>query len=193
MFVGDKSSFAIESEVSRIFAAPGQRGLGYFVLYVSGHCFGVRDAEATMLACSLDSVLKRFERRGRHRFPLADKQTAAQVVATFVAAELSKGSTNTADSGETLKAFLDDLYSAGIVWAPDGDAAFDDSSYVFQFDTELEVRIIAFKHREDIAGTLSSIAEVRIESEIFYGILEAWSEGFLSFWGRHIVQTSEYE
>jgi hypothetical protein len=43
----------------------------------------------------------------------------------------------------------DMIYSRHILWAPDGDAAFDDGSYILQFDVDERVRLIAFKGRQD--------------------------------------------
>jgi len=66
MIVGDTNTFAIESEISVAYERLSQRALGFFALHVGGRCYGVRDWDATLLACSFDGVGRRIRDRGAH-------------------------------------------------------------------------------------------------------------------------------
>jgi len=57
-------------------------------------------------------------------------------------------------------------------WAPDGDAAFDDGSYVLQYDVGDQVRLIAFRCREDGLHDSATLSELWLESDAFYNILK---------------------
>src|SRR5690242_20205886 len=48
--------------------------------------------------------------------------------------------------------FTKTLHSNSLVWAPDGDEAFDDSGYVLQFDLGDLVRLIAFRRPDSRSG-----------------------------------------
>ena len=77
--------------------------------------------------------------------------------------------------------FTQALHSNSIVWAPDGDEAFDDGSYVLQFDIDNQVRVIAFQCPDALPDP-SSVREVWLHSETFYAILGEWNEAFIAEW-----------
>jgi hypothetical protein len=52
--------------------------------------------------------------------------------------------------------FTKTLHSNSLVWAPDGDEAFDDSSNVLQFDIADPVRLIAFKRPDSLVDNSSN-------------------------------------
>jgi hypothetical protein len=56
MLIGDPRSFAVESEISRAYLRLSSRALGYFVIHINGKSYGVKTADATMLAGSFDEV-----------------------------------------------------------------------------------------------------------------------------------------
>ena len=62
--------------------------------------------------------------------------------------------------------FTETIYSNSLVGAPDGDEAFDDGSYVLQFDVGDRVRLIAFQ-RPDSPVDSASVREIWISSDIF--------------------------
>lgn len=72
--------------------------------------------------------------------------------------------------------------SGRIVWAPDGDEAFDDSSYVLQFDIDDQVRLVAFKAQHSDLFDRNTLCEVVLGADEFYGILAQWRDAFLSDW-----------
>jgi len=68
------------------------------------------------------------------------------------------------------------------MWAPDGDEAFDDSSYVLQLDIGGDVRLVAFSRASGAYLDPESLRDVRLSQEEFYGILQHWHEGFATEW-----------
>jgi hypothetical protein len=45
------------------------RGLGYFVINILGQSYGIKEEDATALACSYEEVLRRIHDRGKHTLP----------------------------------------------------------------------------------------------------------------------------
>jgi hypothetical protein len=70
--------------------------------------------------------------------------------------------------------------SKNIVW--DGDEAFDDGSYILQFDVEDRVRVIAFSSAGTATFDPDSLREVWLDQKDFYGVLEEWYERFNEEW-----------
>lgn len=79
-------------------------------------------------------------------------------------------------------AFQDIIYSNHINWAPDGDAAFDDGSYVLHFDVGDQVRLIAFKCNEDNRPAPSSLSDKWLPADEFYDVLHQWQQAFEAEW-----------
>jgi hypothetical protein len=77
--------------------------------------------------------------------------------------------------------FTKTLYSNSLVWAPDCDEAFDDGSYVLQFDTGDRVRLNAFR-RPDALVDPASVRESWLSSDIFYNALREWRHTFMAEW-----------
>ncbi|HEV3416160.1 MAG TPA: hypothetical protein VG056_05085, partial [Pirellulales bacterium] len=69
-----------------------------------------------------------------------------------------------------------------IVWAPDGDEAFDDGSYVLQFDVRDDVRLIAFKSGGSDRHDPTALSDVRLPTDDFYLILQRWHDAFEAEW-----------
>lgn len=177
MIVGDPSSFAIESEIAKVFSINSQLALGFFVIHVSGRTFGVREPEASLLGCSFFEVKSRLARRGTHCFPVLDDIAASSVADAYLDA-IYRETPRTAYFGLSREGFADAMYASAIAWAPDGDAAFDDGGHVLQMDVGGKVRLIAFENtgvREELA---ISLREEWLEAELFYDVLLRWSTRF---------------
>lgn len=186
MIVGNPSSIAIESSVTEAYEFLGARALGFFVIHVRSNIYGVRAPDATLLACSLDAVKRRIARRGMHRVPFGSETNAVKLVDAFCAAEYDEGRQLEEFFDMSCDEFRETLHSSEIVWAPDGDEAFDDGSHVLQFDQGDNVRIVAFKNTrnpEDIAGT---IAETYVSADAFYAILKEWQSRFEGEWAAAV-------
>ncbi len=78
--------------------------------------------------------------------------------------------------------FKELVYSRRLVWAPDGDEAFDDSSNVLQFDVDDKVRLIAFSRRADSLFDPASLRDVWLAQDDFYDTLLRWRDGFHAEW-----------
>ena len=179
MTVGDPSTFAIESEITRAFERPSWRGLGFFVIHVAGQSYGIKSPGQSMLACSFDEVGRRLNGRGTHQAPFAEA-AAIDIANTYTSAVYRKnGKENFFGMSEA--EFTKTLYSNLLVWAPDGDEAIDDGSYVLQFDIGDRVRLIAFR-RPDALVDPASVRESWLSSDIFYNALREWRHTFMAEW-----------
>jgi hypothetical protein len=183
MIVGDPKLFAIESQIQKAYSNPGLRALGYFLIHLDGRCYGKCEADATLLACSFDSICERIRERGRHKAPFSMHNDPSEVASSFISAIYSE------QHRDSYFGILRDDFityfscgADGVMWAPDGDEAFDDGSYVLQFDVEDTVRIIAFKHIGDGRHDPLSLADIWLPAADYYTILESWRDSFLESW-----------
>jgi hypothetical protein len=180
MTVGDPSIFAIESEITRAFDKPSWRGLGFFVIHVGGQSYGVKSPGQSMLACSFDEVGARIAARSTHQAPFSDS-AAIEIANAYTSAIYVDNAGDESYFGMTEAQFTKALYSNSLVWAPDGDEAFDDGSYVLQFDVGDRVRLIAFKRPGQLVDP-ASVREVWLSADTFYSTLHRWRDNFISEW-----------
>ena len=180
---GDRRRFAIESQITEVKEKLNFLGLGFFVLHINGVQYGVREPDATMLACSYDEVERRIARRGSHVAPnlaSAKSDVLARAVFLSIYGEPPDESPLIGDLSSTR--IEREVYDNKILWAPDGDEAFDDSSKVLQFDIADRVRLVGFKTDEDLPRL---VTDVSMESDAFYAILDDWLTKFNS--SRHAL------
>jgi hypothetical protein len=182
MIVGDPSRFAIESEITIAYERPSFMALGFFVIHVMGRCFGVKESDATMLACSFDEVGRRINRRGTHAFPILMEAAAYGIAEALRRGGYYDSTKVDCFFGMPSSEFNEAISSNHLVWAPDGDEAFDDGSYVLHLEDADSVRLIAFVSNSDLPFDTASLCEVRLSPEDFYGVLEQWHQGFRSEW-----------
>jgi hypothetical protein len=175
MIVGDPSRFAIESEISCAFEPLSHRALGYFVIHVGGRQYGVRSSDATMMACSIDEVSERMTHRGNHIAPFAKDLDAGRIADAIYSAIYAKNPSD-AYFQLPLNEFHDLIYTNKLIWAPDGDEAFDDGSYVLQFDDNDRVRLIAFS-LNDVGIDPTTLRDEWLAANDFYRTLERWHSG----------------
>ncbi|MGA9793666.1 MAG: Imm42 family immunity protein [Terriglobales bacterium] len=181
MIIGDPSVFAIESSITRAYERLSLRGLGFFVIYVNGRCYGKREPDNTMLACSHDVVEKCIAMRGSHAVPFATQSDAGKIADAFrnaIYAEMRLESY----FGIPLSEFSDMIWSRQIVWIPDGDEAFDDGSYVLQFDVQDRVRLIAFKSGPGYLHDAATLSDIWLAADDFYRVLQHWHDAFEVEW-----------
>jgi len=143
MLVGNPSIFAIESSITQAYANLGHLALGYFLIHVAGKVYGVREPDASLLACSFDEVQRRLKRRGHHCFPDISR-FSADMIAEAVHNAIYSEEPDDYVLDMPAEEFTQTLYAKKIIWAPDGDEAFDDGGHVLQIDEEDRVRLIAF-------------------------------------------------
>jgi hypothetical protein len=177
MIIGDIRTFAIESEVSEFSKRLSLRGLGYFVVHISGEQFGVKSPRATMMANSFDEVCRRLSEQGSHVAPFA-----ATLDAYHLASLVQEALYGDVSTSFHLKDIAATLEERKLIWAPDGDAAFDDGAVIVQIDEETHVRLVAFRNSPSSSGGPINLQELRIASDNYYDTLRKWSEAFLAEW-----------
>ncbi len=180
MLIGDPSVLAIESEIAHAYERRGFLALGFFIIHVRGRAYGKRSSDSSLLACSHDAVEKRVAKRGTHRVPFGGESAAEKIADSFLNAVYAN---EQRDSyfGIPRTEFVRLIYSKDIVWPPDGDEAFDDGSYVLQFDVQDQSRVIAFKS-EGCLHVPGSVRDVWLSADDFYKILRDWREAFVVEW-----------
>jgi hypothetical protein len=180
MVIGDPRTFAVESIITEAYARPSLRALGCFVIHVGGTRYGVYEPNATLLANSFNEVENRIGRRGLHSAPFANHEPGK--IADAFRDGVYGDDPQEEYLGLRLEQFLDVFYSGHLIWAPDGDEAFDDGSYVLQFDVGDRARVIAFKCGNDWLCDPLTLRDVWIPAEVYYQILCEWRDAFEGEW-----------
>jgi hypothetical protein len=183
MIVGNPSVFAIESGITQAYERLSFRAIGYFVIHVASQRYGVFAPDATMLACSFDEVGRRIVGRGKHTSPLSSQLDAADIACAFRNAVFGE-EPNESYFGIPLEEFgtLFNRKSNRLLWAPDGDEAFDDRSYVLQLDVKNRVRLIAFKAGDGFPYDPATLSDMWLPADEFYGVLGQWYAAFEREW-----------
>jgi hypothetical protein len=177
VIVGDPRTFAIESSITRAYEQLSLRALGFFVLHVGGRCYGKRTSDATMLACSYDEVESRIAGRGGHVAPFASAPNTG-LIANAVRESLYAAEPEPAYFDIPAEEFREIIYSRRILWAPDGDEAFDDGSHVLQFDVGGQVRLVAFKAGAGSEHDPNTLRDTWLTADRFYRTLQDWHDAF---------------
>ena len=193
MLIGDPAVFAIESGITEAYRELGLRALGYFVIHVTSRCYGCMAPDSSLLACSYDEVVRRVSRRGQHVAPFALTGDAYDIASAFRNAIYADDSTYSTYFGMPRDAFATLIYSNEIVWAPDGDEAFDDGSYVLQFDVDTRVRLIAFKSTIGYLPDKGSVSDIWMSNSQYYDILIKWRTAFELEWNRLLAMKSQQD
>ena len=176
---GNKSTFAIESQISYLSKDLSiTSALGYFVIYINDHMYGVKSDDATMLSCSFDEVSNRVCDKDRHLAPFSYSATPIDIATAYLSTFYWEHPDVQPELNKLVETFK--LYNENnkLTWAPDGDAAFDDGSFVLQFDYADKVRLIAFKNTEQYENTIN---EIWIPIDMFYEILVEWRDCFATY------------
>ncbi len=175
--IGNPTVFAIDWSLKEAYESASLLGLGSFTIFVAGRRFGVPDPDATILANSYEGVQERINCRGTHVVPfqLESAETIAKAV-HYAYYQTERKEPSFFDLS------LDELGSTirrkKILWAPDGDAAFDDGSHVLHFDVGDKVRLIAFINSFDMSVISATLKEAWVDSDEFYTTLERWISEF---------------
>jgi len=183
VIIGDTSRFAIESGMTKAYARLSFRALGFFVIYLGGRQYGVRASDATLLACSFGEVEDRIARSGRHTAPFAADADAGMIADAYRDAIYAPNQENERFFGFSQPEFRTLIRSHHLVWAPDGDEAFDDGSHVLHFDVKDRVRLIAFRSNEEgYHHNPRTLTDAWIDAVEFYHILAQWRDAFEKEW-----------
>jgi hypothetical protein len=82
----------------------------------------------------------------------------------------------------SVRQFTDAVSSNRLEWTAYCDEAFDDSSYLLQFEEENQVRLVAFTGTPDFQYDPASLRDVYLSQDKFYGILQEWHDRFKRDW-----------
>jgi hypothetical protein len=181
MIIGNPNILAIESGSTQAYERESFRALGFFVIHIGGRRYGVYRPDATMLACSLDEVTRRIVNHGTHNVPFSADLQAGKIADAFLNAFYA-AKHDVSYFGIPASQFHDMIQATQVVWAPDGDAAFDDSSYVLQFDVANHVRLIAFKSDDSYRHDPATLSDVWLANDDFYDVLQRWRDAFEAEW-----------
>ena len=182
MIVGIPTLFAIESVVTEFYSRLSLRALGLFVIHINGFRYGVYKPDATMLANSFDEVGRRIAERGQHTCPFASEPDAAKIANAVEQALYSDGEEQDCLLGLSRRELGHLLVSRDLLWAPDGDAAFDDGSRVLQFDYGDHVRVVAYKRTTSISLEPATLQDLWMAENDFYRTLYEWHDLFKADW-----------
>lgn len=184
MIVGSKSTFAIESGITRAYERVSFRALGFFVLHIGGQNYGVRATDASMLACSLTEIEARIVRRNTHVAPFATGIEGSRIADAVRKALYAPNQEEERFFGISGREFSDLIYSKNILWAPDGDEAFDDGSHVLHIDFGDQVRLIGFRCSEGYHYDPKTLTDIWLPAADFYRVLHQWRNAFLTEWQK---------
>jgi Immunity protein 42 len=182
MIVGDQNSFALESEISCAYERASLMALGFFNIHLGSQAYGVRAPDATLLACSFDAVVERVRLRGRHVAPFSAESDAASVADAIGAAIYSPEAELKSFWGLSCAQFVSAVYANQLIWAPDGDEAFDDGSFVVHLDVGNRVRLIGFKLGGAGRHHPLTLTDLWLEADRFYDVLDRWRIEFAAEW-----------
>jgi hypothetical protein len=185
MIVGHPEVLAIESRITLAYAEPGLRALGCFTLLIQGRRFGVYEDDATMLANSFDEVCRRIDRRGRHRARFGADSSAHEIASSIVSILYDDLPAEAKLLGMRNDELADLVHGSRLIWAPDGDAAFDDRSHVLHIDIDDQVRLIAFRRGDQGLFDPSTLVDQWLPIDEFYSVLGEWRDRFVLEWECH--------
>jgi hypothetical protein len=156
--------------------------LGFFVIHIAGKRYGVKSWDATMLANPFDEVRKRLTMRGSHHPAFPMDSDAADIAYSFRRSFYGKCEEDEVFFGLTVRHFKDIVRSNRVDWTAYCDEAFDDGSYVLQFEEQNIVRLVAFSSTPDFLYDPESLREVSLSPDEFYRILQEWHDRFYEEW-----------
>lgn len=172
--VGSPSIFSLESSITEVYSEPGSFALGYFLIYINGCKYGVCSPDATLLACSVDEVKTRCSRKGQHQVEFSKEENPYDIAEAIYSSIYRESPEEKSFFGLMKDEIAEVVYQNRIMWAPDGDQAFDDGSYVLHFDVFDQVRLIGFRADSEYNIENNSLSEVWIENDKFYELLSDW-------------------
>jgi hypothetical protein len=174
---GNPSTFGINCCITDLFESISMRAYGCFYYHINGTTYGVTRPEATFLVHSYDQAVESLAHRGSNRCPIlaaADLPTVVEMHRTcFWPAEAGPHW-----RGVPIDAVMREVVESGMILAPDGDAAFDDSGRIYMLDrADGDVELFAFKQQCE-PEPFSDQTSLRIPSDVFYDTLEAFATWF---------------
>lgn len=182
MIVGDPDKFAIESWLVEAYDDRHFMAMGSFQVHVAARCYGVsKPGNVWAMAYPWNFLRDRLAQRSASPFWLGANLAAVDLAIAVRAAWHSENESDTY-LGIRLKEFWRSLQTNNIDWQDNCERAFDDSSHVLTMDHVDRVRVVAFTRTDlesELAGT---VAEVWLDCDSYYGILDTWQRKFKAEW-----------
>ncbi|SEM35475.1 Imm42 family immunity protein [Xaviernesmea oryzae] len=178
MLIGNKMTFAIQSEVSKFLESESQLAIGLFNIHIKANRYGVAKPDASLLGNSFKEVQLRIKRREKHT--IKNEISAIDLVSIIQYETYGLGKIDLKFGENFRKQIMRDVDDNLLIWAPDGDEAFDDGSHVIHIDSKDKVRIIGFLNEEPVA----KLSEIYLEASVFYEVLSTWYAVFFDDWKR---------
>ncbi|MBB4100454.1 hypothetical protein GGR46_004026 [Sphingomonas kyeonggiensis] len=182
ILVGNPEMLAIESCVDEFVAQKSQMGIGYFLIHVGGRQYGVKKPRACVMGNSYNEIVSRISQDGKHILNSSSKIDSKELSIYILNSIYNRGFEGGVIPSQWSKEIDDNLYANALIWAPDGDSAFDDGSHVVQVDDGQFARITAFINAETQDEFENSISDVILRRETFYETLGAWAREFDGQW-----------
>lgn len=163
MLIGGKDKFAIETECNN-FYYDEWIGEGYFIVYIDGCPYGIRDTYATLLYCIYYDMEELQNKEFLNLDTLADYSDAsiAEVFYDMHCREKHRKDIKDYEKLEHL------IRNQRIDW-PNPECAFDDGSFVLQLREHDYVRLIGFQ--TDGHYNLRNIHSVKISEEYYQSVI----------------------
>ena len=185
MIVGDINTFAIESEIYKAYKNLGFRALGFFVVYIKSHQYGIREENATLLACAYDETKRRLQNRGKHIAPFIAGRCGGDIIDSIMEAVYDPAPKRDTIWGMPLETLGNIVDASQCEWHRCCDEAFDDGSCLLQFDVGDTVRLIANlppKSSTNLKHDPKTLQDITIEATVFYNTLNVWLQKFEAEW-----------
>lgn len=177
---GNPNTFALGAGVGYRHPHPSwSMSLGHFCIYLNGFRYGIVTPDTAALGSILDEIQRRFLLREEHRCYFADKPAneIAHAHRIWISGE-ERESESFDYFGRRKPEFASAVRDGDLWWAPDGSAAFDDSSNVLHFDIDDDkCRLIGFRATEDGHFDPATLQDVILPAHEFYDTVracEAW-------------------
>lgn len=180
----DWQGFLIDAGIGCFVESASILALGYFNICIGETRYGKAELDATGMGCSYDEVVRRWRERRRSVFPELGVLPARQMAEAYLTYQYLDADPDRTYCGLVRHEFGNRLIESKVVWAPDGDEAFDDDSCVLQFDIGDQVRIVGFKG-VDFEELDDTISEIYLPAVEFYELLRLWIVDFEGLCRRH--------
>jgi hypothetical protein len=178
---GDVSKFAIESQIVEFWPDRRFMAYGYFTIIVNNKRYGLADQDDVTLSMPMRKMVRCIERRGTHNASFATRGNAIEIADYVNLAEYADND-YVEYMGLSRRQLQSEVASRKLDWLTSESEAFDDGSTMLHFDCGEQVRLVAYKAGEDFHAVKGSVADVWLDADEFYGVLNAWASSFNAVW-----------
>ena len=169
MIVGDRSRFAVEIELHPDSPKSISTGFGLYRFWIADQPYGRSAPDASCLAASCDALRERLGQRGHHDAtgmptgnPLGILERAYWLIYRVTDVHIASRQASAQEVAQARR----------LMMAPDGDEAFDDGSFVVQWDDRGVVGLAAGLVGEgDGPMIVDPVRSIRLGTVDFYDVV----------------------